>query len=527
MAALAVLGGLLVYNYWPSESDKIIISRETTYILGPVNPDGTVNYVKYLDDKCAQGVTAANNAAPLLLRAFGPDMLPARIRSETLSRLNLPADIFDGDKHFIEWKDRARPGKAAANSSAGPKAGRDDNISISEVHEMLLAGQVHPDLEAWLASNAGPMELICQAVKKERFYLPLVSPSNPPYLVDVIIPNWMGYRQAADALAMRARLNASRNDMRGVWDDVLTAQKLARLLDRSPFLIVRLVGLVADARVGEAGIEIATRYPMQPAEGRGVLTRLIAAQSRANIVDTIDEGERCLELDAAMMLSRVGQGRGQAIGGVPVTGSSDLDWNQALRELNAWRDAMVEPMRLPRFHGQAEAWRAYNDMSKKFQAETKSTRGMLIKASLIRYGGRLARGARTTLITNVLIAILEPAFGGVVDKEDEVKMACEIETLAVALACFRAEQGRWPAELKELCPSLLKEIPADRFSTSPLVYRPNDNGYLLYSVGRNLRDDGGQSDSRRSGMSSDERKDDIVAEVKPRQAASKPAASQP
>ena len=47
-------------SYDPAE---LIISRETTYITGPLNADGTVNYYQYFDDKASAGVTPETNAA--------------------------------------------------------------------------------------------------------------------------------------------------------------------------------------------------------------------------------------------------------------------------------------------------------------------------------------------------------------------------------------------------------------------------------------------------------------------------------
>jgi hypothetical protein len=61
-----------------------------------------------------------------------------------------------------------------------------------------------------------------------------------------------------------------------------------------------------------------------------------------------------------------------------------------------------------------------------------------------------------------------------------------------ALRLFRSEHGRWPASLNELVPDLLSKVPADPFSDRPIVYRCTDDGYLLYSVGGNGVDDGGQ-----------------------------------
>jgi hypothetical protein len=183
---------------------------------------------------------------------------------------------------------------------------------------------------------------------------------------------------------------------------------------------------------------------------------------------------------------------------------------------------------MPRFHGREEAQQALDEKWKKFNVDVKDRYRSTFRMLLLSHGGRLTRGALNEAVTDLMVAMVMPSLSRACDNEDLTKMTFEIETLAVALACFHAEQGRWPAELKELCPSLLKEIPADRFSVKPLIYRPGEKGYLLYSVGQNLRDDGGQRESSSSsGKSSEERKDDIVAEVKPVEAASMPAASMP
>jgi hypothetical protein len=63
----------------------------------------------------------------------------------------------------------------------------------------------------------------------------------------------------------------------------------------------------------------------------------------------------------------------------------------------------------------------------------------------------------------------------------------------LAIRVYRLEHGRDPERLEELVPSLLKSVPLDPFSKKPLVYRPQGNTYLLYSVGPDRHDDGGMS----------------------------------
>ena len=60
------------------------------------------------------------------------------------------------------------------------------------------------------------------------------------------------------------------------------------------------------------------------------------------------------------------------------------------------------------------------------------------------------------------------------------------------MAAYRADTGRYPARLAELAPKYLAAVPDDLFAGKPLVYRPSEAGYLLYSVGINGKDDGGR-----------------------------------
>jgi hypothetical protein len=66
-----------------------------------------------------------------------------------------------------------------------------------------------------------------------------------------------------------------------------------------------------------------------------------------------------------------------------------------------------------------------------------------------------------------------------------------LTTLAVML--YEKEKGGYPASLDELVESgYLKKLPMDPFSDGPLVYRKTESGFLLYSLGTNLTDEGGK-----------------------------------
>lgn len=63
------------------------------------------------------------------------------------------------------------------------------------------------------------------------------------------------------------------------------------------------------------------------------------------------------------------------------------------------------------------------------------------------------------------------------------------------IRAFQLEQGKLPGNLSQLVPEYLPSVPNDPFFSGwPLVYRVQADGYILYSVGPNRKDDGGRAD---------------------------------
>ena len=55
----------------------------------------------------------------------------------------------------------------------------------------------------------------------------------------------------------------------------------------------------------------------------------------------------------------------------------------------------------------------------------------------------------------------------------------------------RGHAGTLPSSLQSLVPAYLASVPIDPFSGDPLTYKPDTDGYLLYSLDTNLKNDGG------------------------------------
>jgi hypothetical protein len=69
----------------------------------------------------------------------------------------------------------------------------------------------------------------------------------------------------------------------------------------------------------------------------------------------------------------------------------------------------------------------------------------------------------------------------------------------IAAERYRLRHGRWPDSLAQLTPDLLPRIPLDPFSKATLLYGKRDDGVVIYSVGYDAKDDGGDVDGDHPG----------------------------
>ena len=118
-----------------------------------------------------------------------------------------------------------------------------------------------------------------------------------------------------------------------------------------------------------------------------------------------------------------------------------------------------------------------------------------------------------------VLADLTPTFTSVQAIANRTSTRKKLVTVALALAAYKSDKGKYPSSLTELttestvttgktttkAPPYLKALPLDFFSEKgdkPFSYKVDGNGYVLYSVGENMKDD--------SGKDKDNGGDDIV-----------------
>lgn len=98
-------------------------------------------------------------------------------------------------------------------------------------------------------------------------------------------------------------------------------------------------------------------------------------------------------------------------------------------------------------------------------------------------------------LSHPVCSMLVPAVAHSVDGFDRDLALRSSAAQAVALRLYRLAHGAYPASLSALVPDFLPALPLDPFSGDPFAYRLEPPGFLLYSLGSNLTDEGGVSDS--------------------------------
>jgi hypothetical protein len=94
---------------------------------------------------------------------------------------------------------------------------------------------------------------------------------------------------------------------------------------------------------------------------------------------------------------------------------------------------------------------------------------------------------------NILARLLFPAFGKSHAKTARAQVILDQVTVACAAERYRIANGQYPEKLEALVPRFIERIPTDVINGKPLGYRRTDDGqFVLYSVGWNQKDDGGQ-----------------------------------
>lgn len=88
--------------------------------------------------------------------------------------------------------------------------------------------------------------------------------------------------------------------------------------------------------------------------------------------------------------------------------------------------------------------------------------------------------------------MLAPAIDNVFFNFTRTETGTNLLLAALALRAYKLEHGTYPEDLAMLSPTYLRSVPSDPFGKSALRYKKQGAGYLLWSIGPDKKDNGGQ-----------------------------------
>jgi hypothetical protein len=92
---------------------------------------------------------------------------------------------------------------------------------------------------------------------------------------------------------------------------------------------------------------------------------------------------------------------------------------------------------------------------------------------------------------NILVRMLFPNLGRAAERFAVIQAQVDLARTGCALERYRLAHGSYPNSLNPLAPQFTAQVPHDLINGQPLHYRLTSDGYVLYSVGWNEKDDGG------------------------------------
>src|SRR5262245_56221889 len=150
---------------------KFTVGKETTYVTGPLDGDGYIDYETALNERLGKGVTPANNANVLLWKALGPrpeggTMPPGFFKWMGIEPPPQRGEYLVDLLKYLRERQKLEP---------------DDRLDeffkqLNRITRRPWTAKEYPDAAAWLKANERPLAQAVEATRRSHYFNPLVTP---------------------------------------------------------------------------------------------------------------------------------------------------------------------------------------------------------------------------------------------------------------------------------------------------------------------------------------------------------------
>jgi hypothetical protein len=342
-----------------------------------------------------------------------------------------------------------------------------DHLNASLIYEKAFKAMEEEKLPDWweeiaepaFDSSKGEVREFLEG-KKGALTLLQRAASMPEYYVRVDylkgkVPRLIPYKNAASLLALDARYKAANGEIDASFQNIAAIRLMAAQLKNTPAIMAVMIA----AAVQQTGTRTVENIL---SEGQPISAGVVEKPVHYP-VGLHEAFIHALRMDEALM----------AFTSTSRLSIHSIDWWIPLGdrwyrplflydELTTARKIILDAHTIAAkpYYKSVEDW-------KRWDKSAKSSRGIMAAISVPFYGRRIE------------INLLEAEAG------------VGLTNLALATSAYHAEHAAYPGSLEDLTPNYISHIPTDPFSGKPLKMASVEGGLILYSIGPDLRDDGG------------------------------------
>ena len=512
--ALVAVGiaGTLAKHRPPNATQKLIISRATTYITSPLEKYGLPDYKLALQQYLMRGVTAENNAAvpaiEIAMQGFHASWDDGKwidyhaLGAEQLKFLGVPLPHLKIPRiHSIDlfFKQHAPQGFALPSEKSLAMVDTPPYtiaLSVEEGYAADFPWRSSQCFLLWAAMdrNKGAFAVMRRGLRLKRFYLPNGDGPHPKWPLSCNLPLAAVMRPLGRYILLRSTLDLGRRHVRQAWRGAVALYRLGALVRQLPDPAGAAISgvLLSESLCVDRVLlgQLATRPHLLALVWKSIramplprpVTReyLLAWRMRAlgelcriyretgNLPDS--RKHAVFKIDPLDLF--------QLVNHPP----HSINFNWQFRRLNATFDRLRAQLQAPVGSKRGKKLRKWINArtSAQFELDNRENNQLPVgrKGYIPHELERLLSNKLSQKLRyhNALILTDEIDFGGVNYHLARMVMLIKI---GYALAMYRHDHGRYPTSLAKLAPEYSRHPPLDPKTGKPMFYRLKGHGYEL------------------------------------------------
>ena len=432
----------------------LVISKETTRIIGPLTDEGYIDFFKALEERYYPPELATeDNGFRIFVQQFGDG--------------GYDRDITPEDRKFYRLQTYEKLGLDPDVPPTMTLPQSPHEIIENFVYGQLWSLEQYPMLADWVNEMDEPLDAIAEMIRKPVFFAPyLQSPKSfesgkPQLIIAMISPDDQLPRNIGRMFIARATYRAGQGNIDGAIEDKLILHRLGRQMTQKGLLGNYLIGIAIEGMATTIPVNVNSEHPLTKEQIQRILEGLDALPPRIPLALAY-ESERYMCLSALQTMMRDPGDLNEEIDPNANLVGKLVNWNVVFRNMNEVYDAMQEPPPRKRYNAIMDNIKSLSKQKWRFFAPL------------------LFPGGTDRVFTNLHIALLTP---GVEVFDNAVwRMECvdNMQRLVLAVLLYRLENGampdeNWAAQIKQY----LGDNPEQYFSCPS---NPSPEGETVYAL---------------------------------------------